>query len=298
MSTPPGNPPPAEVAVDADLVARLLQAQHPDLAALPLHLAATGWDNVTFRLGPELAVRMPRRLASAELIENEQAWLPEIAPHLPIPIPAPVRSGSPGAGFPWRWSIVPWVDGEQALTAPLHPGESGRLGGFLRTLHHLPVPAAAPHNPFRGVSLTERQPHVAARLSRLAAGGEHSALAEIAGRLFTTATEAPIDGSPAWLHGDLHGKNVISDRGRIAAIVDWGDVCAGDVATDLASAWMLFSAGSRDALWNAYGAVSAATVQRARGWAIYFGLMIWDAHHEADPLFARAGLETIRRAAE
>ena len=63
--------PPADVVVDASLVQALLQEQHPDLAHLAPAKAAEGWDNTLFRLGDELAVRLPRRAASAILIEHE-----------------------------------------------------------------------------------------------------------------------------------------------------------------------------------------------------------------------------------
>src|SRR6185369_15012339 len=100
--------PAAEVAVDAALVRALLADQHPDLARLAVVEVANGWDNVVFRLGDALSVRMPRRLLGAELIAHEQRWLPALAASLPLPIPAPVRIGAPGRGYPWSWSVCPW----------------------------------------------------------------------------------------------------------------------------------------------------------------------------------------------
>jgi aminoglycoside phosphotransferase (APT) family kinase protein len=108
-----GVPPPAEVPIDIALVRALLEEQHPDLAALPIVEASEGWDNRTFRLGEELAIRLPRRAASAPLIEHEQRWLPILAPHLPLPIPNPLRIGRAGCGFPWSWSVTRWLPGEQ-----------------------------------------------------------------------------------------------------------------------------------------------------------------------------------------
>jgi len=94
--------PAAEVSIDIPLVRALLLDQHPDLADLPLTQVDEGWDNAVFRLGDELAIRLPRRSATAALMENEQRWLPQLAPRLPLPVPAPVRLGRPGssAGFP------------------------------------------------------------------------------------------------------------------------------------------------------------------------------------------------------
>src|SRR5262245_12741960 len=116
--TKPGTRPAAEVAIDAALVRALLTEQHEDLAGLPLVDVAEGWDNRLFRLGDDLAVRLPRRAASAALIEHEQRWLPELASRLSLPVPVPLRVGRPSGGFPWSWSVVPWLSGESAWTAP------------------------------------------------------------------------------------------------------------------------------------------------------------------------------------
>jgi hypothetical protein len=60
--------PAADIEVGAALVRRLLDQQHPDLADLELRLVANGWDNVLYRLGDELVVRVPRRKLVAGLI--------------------------------------------------------------------------------------------------------------------------------------------------------------------------------------------------------------------------------------
>ncbi|MBE9183002.1 phosphotransferase [Oculatella sp. LEGE 06141] len=105
--------PASEIDIDVSLVHSLLTAQHPDLAHLPLHSVDAGWDNAMFRLGDQLCVRLPRRKIAAPLIEHEQTWLPQL-PTLPIPIPIPYRLGHPGQGYPWKWSILPWIAGVAA----------------------------------------------------------------------------------------------------------------------------------------------------------------------------------------
>lgn len=110
--------PAAEVDIDAALDLALLAEQHPDLVALPLHSRGFGWDNVLLRLGDELVVRLPRRAAAASLVEQEQRWLPRLAPTLPLPIPVPLRIGRPALGYPWLWSVVAWFPGETAATRP------------------------------------------------------------------------------------------------------------------------------------------------------------------------------------
>ena len=149
--------PEAEVDIDPALIGALLEAQHADLARLPIVDAGSGWDNKLYRLGEDLAVRLPRRAAAASLIEQEQRWLPQLAPRLPLPVPVPVRIGRPGCGYPWSWSVVPWRSGETADIAAVHDPVSAatELGRFLCALHQ-PAPADAPRNPLRAVPLGDR----------------------------------------------------------------------------------------------------------------------------------------------
>lgn len=291
----PGTPPPADIAIHADLVRRLLRGQHPDLAGLELRPGAEGWDCVTFRLGPELAVRIPRRKEAAELVIHEQRWLPHLAPQLPIPIPAPQRIGLPNAEFPWHWSVVPWFRGVAALSAPLDASQAPRLGDFLRRLHGIATPPDPPHNPYRGVPLDDRYDTYMRRLEAAQPTiGDH--VANGAEAVLDSARRHSRREPSVWLHGDLHSKNVVSADGAIAAIIDWGDICTGDAATDLASLWILFEPEHHGRFWEAYGPIDEGLRCRARAWAVAFGLMLHDSHHAADPRFATAGRSTIRRA--
>ena len=61
------------------------------------------------------------------------------------------------------------------------------------------------------------------------------------------------DGAPLWLHGDLHPTNVLVHAGRLSAVIDFGDITAGDPATDLSVAWMMFDASQRPLLRAAAG---------------------------------------------
>lgn len=286
--------PKAEIAIDEALVHTLLAVQHPDLATWPLAAIDAGWDNATFRLGETLAVRLPRREAAATLIVNEQDWLGVLAPWLTLPTPALVRRGAPTAAYPWRWSIVRWIDGEPADVAPPKPQEAIRLAAFLKALHK-PAPASAPANAARGVPLHTRAASVEERLARLKA--ETSAVtpgvidAWRAGLAATTSTEA------RWLHGDLHPRNVLVRDGALSGFIDWGDITSGDIATDLASFWMLFEDRTvRDAALKQYGA-SAADVARARAWAVLFGAVLLDTGRIDTPRHAIIGASSLARVA-
>lgn len=286
--------PPAEVDITPEMVIALITEQHPDLGGRSLSRFGSGWDNVTYRLGDDLAVRLPRRNIAVDLIVNEQEWLPRLAARLPVPIPAPVRVGRPGSGYPWPWSVVPWTDGLAATARSLDPDQAGILGGFLRALHQ-PGPPDAPRNPYRGVPLESGSATRAMRLDRIDPDRLPVASERIR-RLSRKAAAVPIDVADVWLHGDLHPGNVIVDGGRLAAVVDWGDIGVGDPATDLATAWMQFPKVVHDEFLDAYGSVTEATWERARGWAIHFGLMLVDSGDGHDEAWAAAGRLILERA--
>lgn len=280
--------PAAEVDVDEELVRALLGEQHPDLADRRLVLTASGWDNLLWRLGDDLAVRIPRRAIAAPLVAHEQRWLPGLAPHLPLSIPAPVRVGVPGCGFPWRWSVVPWLDGADAWSAPPRdPIRAGEvLGGFLAALHR-PAPDDAPANPYRGVPLVERQGRFSDALRALSQ--RDPGWAERCGTtdLDVVLRWEILAGAPEWsgppllLHGDLHPLNVVVHQGRVSAVIDFGDLTAGDPATDLAVAWMLLPAAARPAFRAAAGTgpgglIDDATWCRSAAWALALAVAYLD----------------------
>jgi aminoglycoside phosphotransferase (APT) family kinase protein len=151
--------PPAEVDVSVELVRRLLTGQHPDLADLELTVLANGWDNLVCAAGADYLVRLPRRALAAKLVAHEQRWLPVLAPVLPLPIPAPVRVGHPAEGYPWKWSVVPYLPGGvAALAAPDDLAAAAvALGEFLAALH-VPAPPEAPVSPVRGGPAPRQHP--------------------------------------------------------------------------------------------------------------------------------------------
>src|SRR6266704_396718 len=209
--------PAADVEVSADLVRRLLADQHPDLARLPVEFLANGWDNELYRVGDGLVARLPRRALGAQIIKNEQRWLPGLATRLPLPIPRPERTGVPACGYPYSWSVVPYL----------------------------------PANPFRGVPLAERADTFAANLALLTGQVDRDAVL----RAWVAALTAPgYDGPPVWLHGDLHPANILVNDGQVSGVIDFGDITAGDPASDLSVAWMLLPADGHAIFWSAYQA--------------------------------------------
>jgi aminoglycoside phosphotransferase (APT) family kinase protein len=93
-------------------------------------------DNRTFRLGDELAVRLPSAAGYAAAVATEQRWLPVIARTVPLPVPEPLGQGAPDADYPFPWSVNRWLPGESALTAPVPDQHrfARDLAAFLRAL--------------------------------------------------------------------------------------------------------------------------------------------------------------------
>ena len=263
--------PAGDVEVTPELARALLADQYADLADLPIRLAENGWDNVMLRLGEELALRMPRRAVAAFLAAKEQRWMPIVAAGLPLPAPIPLRVGKPASGYPYPWSVVPWLEGAPAGVTPPDADQGEPLAAFLAALHR-PAPDDAPTNEFRGVPLAQRAAVFEARVAQ--SEQLEGALDPVVRRVWAEALAAPIDAPRSWLHGDLHGRNVLVKDGRFSAVIDWGDMAAGDPATDLAAVWMLLpDRAARDKVIGAYRA-SAATWARARGWAALMAVLL------------------------
>ena len=285
--------PNAEAEVDEDLLRNLLRDQAPHLADLPLHRVTNGWDNVIWRLGDVLAVRITRRELSVSLHAHEQRWLPVLAPHLPLPVPAPIVVGRPGPDFPWPWSVVPWYDGTTAERMPLLSTQAPALGRFLAALHQ-PAPDDAPSNPFRGVPLDHRRPSITEWTENPSTAGDRTLIAA-ARAVFDSGAGAALNEERRWLHGDLHPRNIVVRDGRIAAVLDWGDLAAGDCATDLAAAWWLLDLDAHGEFWSAYGEITTATWHRARAWAALFGLSFLNFALPDDPETADARAQELAR---
>ena len=291
--------PAADVEVSADLVRRLLADQHPDLARLSVGFLANGWDNELYRVGDGLIARLPRRALGAEIIKNEQRWLPGLAPGLPLPIPYPERTGVPACGYPYSWSVVPYLPGVPAAQArSFDPaGAAAAIGGFLGALH-VPAPADAPANPFRGVPLAERAGRFAASLALLTGQpGQYQVDRDAVLRVQDAALAAAgYAGPPVWLHGDLHPANILVNAGQVSGVIDFGDITAGDPAGDLSVAWMLLPPGCHASFWLAYqaagGRVDDALRARAKGWALNLAI-VFLAHSEDNPVLLEVGRRTL-----
>jgi aminoglycoside phosphotransferase (APT) family kinase protein len=216
----------SETVITADLVRELLREQHPDLAGLAVRGVAGGWDNQMWRLGNELAVRMPRTEGAAALQRKECRWLPLLAPRLPLPVPNPVRTGEPSARFPRPWTVMTWVPGEPLDHSSISRGDhaADTLADFLRALH-AEAPADAPASEDRGGHPKECTDGFGHFFHAVVPGD----LADEVRAVWDNAVAAPEwEGPPLWVHGDLHPANLVVSDGTLGGVIDFGAVFAGD----------------------------------------------------------------------
>ncbi|MEU5395820.1 aminoglycoside phosphotransferase family protein [Streptomyces tibetensis] len=254
----------SEIEITADLVRELLQEQHPDLAGLAIREVEGGWGNQMWRLGDELAVRMPRMEGASDLLRKECRWLPVLAPRLPLPVPTPVRIGEPSAHFPRPWSVMTWVRGKRGDHA------ADTLAGFLRALH-VEAPAEAPASSDRGGHPMECTGGFEEFLHAIAPGGFSADVRDV----WDDAVAAPEwEGTPVWLHGDLHPANVVVSDGTLSGVIDFDAMFAGDPAWDLAAAWLLLPAGASSRFFKVYEHADEAMIRRARGLAAMKSLFL------------------------
>lgn len=296
--------PAAEVELSVPLLRALIAEQAPQWASLPITPFAEGWDNALFRLGEGLLIRMPRRAAAVPLLENEQRVLGHLAPRLPVKIPATVLRGSPAAGYPWPWSVTPFISGKTLDASPLHREGVMQWTRFLLALHQ-PIDLATdpepPENSVRGVPLQNRAEDFVQRMAQLNSLG--SPLDNRLLELWNRALLAPRHEVATWLHGDPHPRNAIGAGGRLEAVLDWGDVTSGDLASDLASLWMVahvhedrtdaLAVYLREMCVRFRDLNAAALLHRARGWALVYGVIHLSTGLVDHPTHAAIGAATL-----
>lgn len=254
-----------EVDTDADLARRLLASQHPQWADLPIErVPSAGTDNAIYRLGDDLAMRLPRIHWAVELVAKEQTWLPVLAPHLPLAVPLPVAVGEPEEAFPYPWGVVQWLPGEMATLDRLEDPVQAALdlAAFVRALQTID-PAGGPKH-HRGVPVRLLDEMVRTGIAGLGDEVDADAIIEAWNRVIVAPD---YDGPPVWFHGDLSYLNLLAQDGRLSAVIDWGTCGVGDPAIETIIGWSLFTPDARQAYRDALG-IDDATWERGKGWVI------------------------------
>jgi aminoglycoside phosphotransferase (APT) family kinase protein len=259
-----------EVEIDVSLVARLVAAQFPQWAALPIRqVPSWGTDNALYRLGDDLVARLPRRERTVGTLEKERRWLPTLAPLLPLPVPVPLADGLPAEGYPLEWSVYRWLSGKDAtvqrLTDPSRLAiELARFVAALQRLDPTGGPPPGEHNFFRGEPLAARDAPTRSAIASLRDAIDVRTVTAI----WESALGSPEwDDPPVWVHGDLDSRNLLVDEGRLSGVIDWGCLGVGDPACDVMVAWKVLSTETRE-LFRTALSIDESTWARARGWAL------------------------------
>jgi aminoglycoside phosphotransferase (APT) family kinase protein len=280
--------------IDEDLVRRLVRGQFPQWADLPVkQLASGGTVNAVYRLGDSLTVRLPLTVGGVEDLAREARWLPELAPALPVTIPAVAASGEPGEGYPWPWAVHEWIDGETPVEGQLREPEliARDLAGFVRALRSVTVeggPVA-----YRGVPLAGVDEETQQAFEDLSHTDEPFDV-DLATAVWEDALATPLWTGPAcWLHSDLMPSNLLVSGGTLTAVLDFATVGVGDPACDLIPAWNLLPSTARQVFRDAVEADDAMW-RRGRGWALSMAAIQLPYYRTTNPIISGNARYVIR----
>jgi aminoglycoside phosphotransferase (APT) family kinase protein len=263
----------AEVTIDETRARSLIEARFPELDTSELRLLGNGWDNTVWATRDEIAFRFPRRSIAVPGVEREIALLPRLAPVLPVAIPDAAYAAAPSEEFGWPWFGSRIVKGRE-VSAARFDGESrltlgSGLGRFLRALHDLELPEVAglPVDSFDRTDMAVRVPKTRDAIDAIAPIWIAPAAVP---ELLAQAEALPEPGATTLVHGDLHLRHLlVGDRGALAGVIDWGDICRAEPSADLSLVWSLLDPPARGAFFSQYGAVGAVPLLRARVLALF-----------------------------
>jgi len=274
---------PNEVHTDASLVERLVMSQFPQWSGLPVaRVSSAGTDNALYRLGDDLVVRMPRiDWATAELPSRSE-WLGVLAPHLPVTVPVPLAVGDPQFGYPWRWSIYPWLAGTNPEVGQLdNPEQLGAdLASFIAALQAID-PSGGPAANYRGGLLRDRDEPTRKALVEL---GERVDQSAVLGAWDEALALPGSQEEPVWLHGDLSPGNLLLVDGRLSAVIDFTPG-VGLPDCELIVAWNLLPEAGRAVLRSELGIADDAWA-RGKGWALTIALLQLPYYWDTNPALA------------
>ena len=271
-----------EIETDVALVRRLLAGQFPQWADLRIDpVVSYGTDHDIYRLGADLAARLPRIGWATKQAAKEAEWLPKLAPHLPLALPVQMAIGHPAEGYPFDWSVYTWLPGENANGTIDDLDQAAiDLAAFVKALRQVDT-TGAPQRPHggRGGPLAEGDAQVRRSVEQLGNRIDDA----VALRSWEESLDASAwDGEEVWVHGDLLPGNLLVVDGRLSAVIDFGGLNVGDPACDLQPAWNVFAGDSRRG-FRAELEVDDSSWSRGRGWALYQAVMALPYYWDTNP---------------
>lgn len=282
-----------EFAIDEGLVRRLLAEQRTGWADLPLRrLPASGTVNVSYRLGHDMVVRLPRASEFADGPPHEARWMPLFAPLLPLAVPAHLALGTPTQDYPSHWSVLEWIDGEPASQVTLRDLDAAAdaLGELVAALKDVPTDGAPDGGSYRAFGLQRVDADLRRWADQLPDDIDRAAVLAVWEECLSAGVWTD---PPRWLHSDLRGDNLIARDGDLVAVIDWEGCTVGDPSADYLAAWWLFDRPSRDSFRRASGA-RANDWLRAKGWALYMAVAAIPYYCKTNQVFAGQARAALR----
>lgn len=276
------------IATDVSLVDELVRTQFPRWHGLPIReVAHGGTSNALYRLGDELAVRLPRREWARDGAGRESAVVPLVAPHVPVAVPEPVALGEATENYPYQWSVVRWLGGETAPIEAVGEDTPFRLAELIRALHEIDA-TGRPWTTGRG-RLDGSSDDEAVRTCIAQVGGDP----RLAG-IWEESLAAPRWEQPArWLHADLHVGNLLFTDGALTGVIDWGSAGVGDPAADLMTAWLYLDERGRKQFRRGLAEFDDAAWARAKGWALHLAVLALPYYRETNKFLAGIASRTL-----
>jgi aminoglycoside phosphotransferase (APT) family kinase protein len=287
-----------QLAVSAGTVRELVGAQFPAWRRLTVRaVKPAGTVNAIFRIGDELVARFPLRPGSAASVrrrlESEVAAARQLAGRTRFATPEPVAIGEPGAGYPLPWTVQTWLPGVTA--AEDDPGGSVAfahdLAEFISGVRAISTGGRVFGGSGRGGDLRSHDGWMQTCFER---SGQLLDVPRLR-RIWEAMRQLPRGtAGDVMSHGDLIPGNLIVSAGRLAGILDTGDVAPADPALDLVAAWHLLEDGAREAL---RGDLSCGDLEweRGRAWAFEQAMgLVWY-YVDSNPAMSRLGRRTLGR---
>jgi aminoglycoside phosphotransferase (APT) family kinase protein len=285
----------AFMQIDLETAKSIIAKQFPQWAELDVSMfESSGTDHLLCRLGDHMAARFPITGDAARVVEDEWTGLRRFT-GLPLATPQLLATAKPLPEFPYSWSVVNWIEGQDASVAAVSDWtETARnLGKFVRALRAVEPCGGrmnGPANGYRGSPLCSRNGWVRKCFESVSDLFDLHAMRAA----WEEAMAAPVwEKDPVWIHGDIHAANIIVRNGGVVGIVDFGLAALGDPACDLALAWTFLPADSRAVFFKA-AEIDGATLSRGKGWALYVGAIALAYYRDRNPILARIGTQAIK----
>lgn len=265
----------------------------------------SGWDNKVFLVNHDIIFRFPHRKLAAGLIERENAILKNLHTRVCVEIPALEYIGQPSTYYPYYFHGYRKIKGISGCYAGLAPTERiaslRPLATFLKELHSITEAKAEKiggrHQIFDRTKINDVIETMSEQVDKLIARG----ICKINKKCFedeialAKEIELPSD-NKVLIHGDLYCRHLMFNQGKLAGVIDWGEVGINNRAVDLAVIFSFYPSGCHKDFLEIYGEVEPNTWKCARFLGLYDALtiMLYGADID-DKLLVKEATDSVRR---